>query len=53
MRFRDHCRREAERTEDLLDALLWTRLADEVDAYRAGDESVVGVPTEDDVPLFS
>lgn len=52
-RFRDHCRTMAKKTAPPdLDWALWTRLADEVDAYLARDPDVCqgcgGDPT--DVP---
>jgi hypothetical protein len=42
--FRDHCRRMTSKTTGP-SAMLWVLLADEVDAYLAGDEN-------DDEPLF-
>jgi hypothetical protein len=48
--FRDHCRRMAAKTAPPdLDWALWTRLADEIDAYLAGDLQVATV--FDDMPL--
>lgn len=51
-RFRDHCRKEADKARGD-DQALWAQLADEVDAYLANDPDVIQheLPVIDDDQL--
>lgn len=49
--FRNHCRKRATTDPNHTYRALWSLLADEVDAYIAGDPDVIRVPEPDDQPL--